>query len=91
MSDTKSEIDPNSGAHRRVKPHADVCIAIVLARSWSDLFVCLSHYFSNDAVCVRLMIHEQTDRSLVHYKALCDSTRNIQDSVEYGIVAVLVL
>ena len=76
MFGTKSEIDPNSGAHRRVKPHADACIAIVLARSWSALSVCLSHYFSNDAVFVRMMINEQRDRSLVHYKALCDSTRN---------------
>jgi hypothetical protein len=78
MFGTKSEIDPNSGAHRRMKPHADARTAIVLARSCSDLFVCLSHYFSNDAVCVRLMIHEQTDWSLVHYKALSDSTRNIR-------------
>ena len=70
---TKSEIDPNSGAHRTVKPHADACIAIVLARSWSDLFVCLSH-FSNEAVCVRLMIHEQTNSSL----ALGNSVRNIR-------------
>jgi len=81
MFGTKSEIDPNSGAHRRVKPHADASIAIVLARSWSDLYVCLSApLFSNDAVCVRMKIHEQRGSSLVQYKALCDNgpTRNIR-------------